>query len=266
MKNNNIPLPSIKHTLSELPRAGLECGKLFCYLPLLKKAHRGDQHPVLIIPGFGGGDGSTWFLRSWLQQQGFNAISWRLGTNLPKRDMKSLDDALRFRQHMVDHLAEQVDELYTQYGCKISLVGWSLGGLYATDLARDHPQQIRQVITLGTPHGDPRGTASWDILKWFYKGDTPDDQQNIAQWLGEPSTKNQPVPTSIVYSHSDGVVSTSSATHPHPQPHIEHIAVKSSHAGFTVNPKVYWIVANRLAQNEGQETALEPSSLPCFIR
>jgi pimeloyl-ACP methyl ester carboxylesterase len=265
MQIKNVPVPKLRHTLSDFPRAGLEIQSLLLAMPLLQNAAHGDNHAVLVIPGLGGGVGSTSLLRRWLSRHHFNSQHWSVGRNLPEHRMGNLDEALRFRQEMVHILSQRVQELHHLHGRKISLVGWSLGGLYAMDVARQHPELIRQVITLGTPHGDPRGTAVWGMFEKLNHDKQIPQESNIKAWLGNNLGAPCPVPTTVIYSPCDGFVSTATAKLPS-STGAAHLTVRSSHAGLTINPRVYWLIANRLAQPETQEKALHKAGIPWLVK
>src|SRR5260370_25815133 len=128
-------------------RAIHELGAFIGALPLLSLAPRGDGHPVLVLPGLVASDTSTRPLRSFLKNRGYAVSGWRLGRNLGLRD--------GVQRAMVD----LVHELSDTHGRKISLDGWSLGGVYARQLAKMLPDRVRPVITLGHPlPGRPNAT------------------------------------------------------------------------------------------------------------
>jgi len=263
----SIPTPpKLRHSLSELPRAAIEGQALLLSLPLLRSAAKGDKHPVLIVPGFGGSDGSTLLLRKWLAHQNFASKTWDCGRNMATYRLRSIADALNFRQEMLAKLHRRVEQLYAEYDRKISLIGWSLGGLYVDQLAQECPERIRQVITLGAPHGDPRGTAAWSLMQRVYRGklSDPDLECGIAAWRSSDEPKPRAVPTTVIYSPTDGLVAPKEARLPI-SAGAAHIAINASHCGLTINPRVYWLIANRLAQAEGQESDFCMSAKPCWL-
>src|SRR5258707_3115499 len=133
-------------------RAFHEFGAFLGGLPMLSLAPKGDGHPVLVLPGLVASDTSTRPLRSFLKGRGYAVSGWRQGRNLGLRDGV---------QHAMQDL---VQELSDRHGGKISLVGWSLGGLYARQLAKLMPDQVRSLITLGSPFaGDPKSTTAWRV-------------------------------------------------------------------------------------------------------
>jgi pimeloyl-ACP methyl ester carboxylesterase len=125
-------------------RAIHELGAFLGALPLLSLAPKGDGHPVLVLPGLVASDASTRPLRSFLKNRGYAVSGWRQGRNLGLRD--------GVQHAMVD----LVRELSDTHGRKVSLVGWSLGGLYARQLAKMMPDCVRSVITLGSPFAGSR--------------------------------------------------------------------------------------------------------------
>ena len=135
-------------------RAFHELGAFLGALPLLSLAPKGDGHPVLVLPGLVASDTSTRPLRSFLKNRGYAVSGWRQGRNLGLRD--------GVQHAMVD----LVHELSDASGRKISLVGWSLGGLYARQLAKMMPDRVRSVITLGSPFaGHPKATNAWRVYE-----------------------------------------------------------------------------------------------------
>src|SRR5436305_6280013 len=120
-------------------RAIHEFGAFLGALPLLSLAPSGDGHPVLVLPGLIASDTSTRPLRSFLKGRGYAVSGWRQGRNLG------------LREGVQDAMQDLVHELSDTHGRKISLVGWSLGGVYARQLAKLMPDRVRSVITLGSP-------------------------------------------------------------------------------------------------------------------
>lgn len=216
-------------------RAIHEFGAFLGALPLLSFAPRGDGHPVLVLPGLVASDVSTRPLRSFLKGRGYAVSGWRQGRNLGLRD--------GVQESMID----LVHELNDTHGRKISLVGWSLGGLYARQLAKMMPDRVRAVITLGSPFASgPKATNAWRVYE-MASGKRADDAD---QQFGGPMAGTPPVPTTAIYSRTDGIcawqgcMETLSAQ-------SENIEVESSHCGMGHHPAVVYAVAERLAQREG---------------
>jgi pimeloyl-ACP methyl ester carboxylesterase len=200
-------------------------------------ARRGDGHPVLVLPGFLVSDFSTEMLRRYLSLLGYQAHGWALGFNL--------GGVYRMRRV----LPQRVHELHRQTGRTVSLVGWSLGGVYARDLALAVPGAVRSVITLGSPfneHARANNAGRWydRISGESIDAAHPDDRAALAGDL--------PVPTTSIYSRADGVVSWRASVL-RENGRAENIEVLgASHLGLGVNPAVLWAIADRLAQPEGR--------------
>ena len=260
--------PGINKLAMELPKAARETFRLldWRWRNQLKKAPPGDGHVVVTIPGFGGGDGCMALMRNYLNKIGYRAEPWGLGTNLIRGKIKTLDEVLAYCQAVEYNLAERLERLCDESGEKVSLVGWSLGGNYANSIAQTHPDLVRQIITLGSPVGDPRGTSVWNIMKKAMRGDVPDYLQNVDAWLERRDQQGErQVRTSIIYSEHDGAVSSGTAMI---DDHhlVENIHVPSSHIGFTHNPAVYWVIADRLSQSPANWQDFCHRELPAFHR
>lgn len=171
-------------------RAIHELGAFIGALPLLSLAPRGDGHPVLVLPGLVASDTSTRPLRSFLKNRGYAVSGWRQGRNLGLRD--------GVQRAMVDLVRELTDA----EGRKISLVGWSLGGVYARQLAKMMPDRVRSVITLGSPFaGHPKATNAWRVYE-MASGRRADEEDS--RFGGSLST-TPPVPTTAIFSRTDGI-------------------------------------------------------------
>lgn len=223
---------------TEPARALADAGAFAASLPLLWWAPRGEPHPVLVLPGLLASDVSTVALRGWLRGLGYPVVGWELGRNLgPTREV-------------VDGLPLLVERLAAKHGTPVSIVGWSLGGIFARTLALRCPHQIRQVVTLGSPFAGTRRRAD----------DSPGSRayQRYAHLHAadriHPSTEAVrgplPVPSTSVYSRWDGVVDWRACLQP-VGPTSENVAVHGSHLGLGHNPAVLWAVADRLAQPAG---------------
>lgn len=176
--------------------------------PLLAAAPRGDGHPVLVLPGLGGTDLSTRPLRWFLGRAGYRAYGWGLGRNagLDRRTATALDATLA--------------GLVADHERSVSVIGWSLGGVYAAGLARRASHSIRSVITLGSP-------------------------------LGGRVRVPAGVPITSVYSRTDAIVPWRASTVAS-RDGAENVEVRGSHLGLGHNPAVLIVVADRLSQPEGR--------------
>ena len=217
-------------------RAIHELGAFLGALPLLSLAPKGDGHPVLVLPGLVASDTSTRPLRSFLKNRGYAVSGWRQGRNLGLRD--------GVQHAMVD----LVRELSDHHQRKISLVGWSLGGLYARQLAKMMPDRVRSVITLGSPFaGHPKATNAWRVYE-MASGRRADEEDAR---FGGALSGTPPVPTTAIFSRTDGICAWQSCMEK-PSARSENIEVESSHCGMGHHPAVVYAVAERLAQPEGK--------------
>lgn len=217
-------------------RALHEFGAFLGALPLLSLAPRGDGHPVLVLPGLVTSDTSTRALRAFLKSRGYAVSGWGLGRNLGLRE--------GVQQAMVD----LVLELNDTHGRKVSLVGWSLGGIYARQLAKLAPDCVRTVITLGSPFaGSPKSTNAWRVYEMASGRSAEDEDHSFGGSLSEAP----PVPTTAIFSRTDGICAWQGCMEK-PSAASESIEVDSSHCGMGHNPAVVYAVAERLAQKEGE--------------
>jgi pimeloyl-ACP methyl ester carboxylesterase len=214
-------------------RALSEFGAFWLMRPWLSVTARGDGHPVLVLPGLLADDTSTRALRGFLNSHGYKAHGWKQGRN------RGLQGTLE-----ADMLA-RIEELFARHGGrKVSLVGWSLGGLYARQLAKLAPDKVRCMISLGSPFaGFPRSTNAWRVYEWA-NGSTADDQMPAG--LAEVP----PVPTTSIFSRTDGICAWQGCLNPD-GPASENIEVDGSHCGLGHHPAVVYAIADRLAQPEG---------------
>jgi pimeloyl-ACP methyl ester carboxylesterase len=229
-----LPPPSTTLMLLE-GRAVPEFGAFWLLLcPWLSVTPRGDVHPVLVLPGLLADDSSTRPLRSFLNSHGYRAHGWKQGRNLGLRG--SLEREMMAR---IDDLFERYDRR------KISLVGWSLGGLYARQLAKLAPDKVRCMISLGSPFaGSPKSTNAWRAYE-MVSGSKVDDQELLDMLVEAP-----PVPTSSIFSRSDGICAWQTCLNLD-SPASENIEVYGSHCGLGHHPAAVYAIADRLAQPEG---------------
>ena len=197
----------------------------------------GDGHPVVVFPGLGGAPFTTSHLRNFLDGCGFTAHCWGRGVNTgPSGDF----------DEWLHGLEIDVRRWCAESGRKVSLVGWSLGGIYARELAKRCPECVRQVITLGTPFASMRGATHAETVYKLLNGDvsqlTPELEARLRQC--------PPVPTTSIYSKSDGVVCWQGCIERR-SPLAESVEVTASHLGMVTHPEVLRVVADRLAQPEG---------------
>lgn len=232
-------------------RALFELGSVIPILPMLTwRAPKGDGHPVMVLPGFMTGDFSTKVLRRYLRDLGYTSLPWTLGRNLG------------YTEHLDDQLNDRIKQIYRDSGKKITLIGWSLGGVYAREMARRHPEKIRQVITLGSPiHGATRYTNAQTLYRMM-TGQTADDiDPKMLEKMSEPP----PVPNTAIYTRTDGIVAWECTREQVEDETTQNIEVIGSHCGLGHNPAVFVILADRLAQPENQWRPMDRSTLNGFF-
>jgi pimeloyl-ACP methyl ester carboxylesterase len=238
-QRRTIAPPAKFLAVTELPRALLELGSLPFSIPVISQAQRGDGHPVLVLPGFVTTDISTRPLRRFLDRMGYDTRGWELGRNLGPKAIGREGERLIAR----------LEEVHAETGRKVSLVGWSLGGVMARQLSRWRPDMVRQILTLGSPIvGDPRSTNAWRAYEQL-TGQRIRDRHT--QDMLRESQLPPPVPSTAIYSKKDGIVAWQNCLEP-ADAATDNIEVHGSHCGLGVNPVVLYAVADRLAQKEGQ--------------
>lgn len=215
-------------------RAPLEAWLGLMAWPWLRRSPRGDGHAVLVLPGLGGSDLSTLLLRRFLKAQGWQPHGWELGRNLGPR------------QGLFPSLAQRLSDLQTVSQRRVSLVGWSLGGVFARELAKQHPAAVRQVVTLGSPLPQHHRATNVRRLYECLAGDRAYPPELTAR-LSDPLPAQ--VPCTSIYSRSDGIVHWRASLLPKSE-RTENIRVSASHSGMGFSPLALRILADRLAQRE----------------
>ncbi len=232
-RKENLPPPNLALLALEF-RAPWEFGALLPAWPALQRAPAGDGHAVMVFPGLSASDASTAPLRRYLGSLGYDAQGWSQGFNFGPR------------AGVLENAKRNLREACAASGRKVTLIGWSLGGVYARELAKEMPEQVRGVITLGTPFaGHPKSTNAWRI----YELTSGRDIEREHQGFDLPAAP--PVPTTSIYSRSDGIVAWQGSIQGQDHAEVENIEVVASHIGIGLNPAAWWAVADRLAQPEG---------------
>lgn len=226
-----MPGPSILRLATEVAAVG-ELGAFTMSAPLVKRwLPRGDR-PVFVMPGFLAGDGSTRPLRRTLDRLGHTTYGWDLGRNLGPTP------------EILDGIVERIDELHQKHG-PIDVVGWSLGGIFARELARVAPHTIRQVITMGSPFqietpADSNASLPYRALRHLH---APHLEMRVPAYVRD----DLPVPTTSIYTRADGVVRWADCLN-HDTEASENVEVYGSHCGLGFNLAALIVVADRLAQ------------------
>ncbi|MCO5793166.1 MAG: alpha/beta hydrolase [Blastomonas sp.] len=234
--------PHLFWTLAE-GRAVVELGAFYAFRGALSMLPRGDGHSVLVLPGFLASDRSTKPMRNLLTSLGYDAHGWDMGRNI------RIDNA---RETQMNDLLHGIHE---QSGRKVSIIGWSLGGVFAREIAKNAPDKVRQVISLGSPISNDRGHTNARKLFDRLNGPEPEPlQQGRFRNLDEAP----PVPTTSILTKTDGIVAWRGSVQK-PGPQTDNIEVIASHCGLGVNPMVMYAIADRLALPEDDWKPFERS-------
>jgi esterase/lipase len=253
VRNDHVGAPHVLSSLLEA-RAFVEMALLPASLPLLMEAPQGDGHPVLLVPGFMAGDATLVALKLFLQSKGYDVHTWGFGRNLG------------FRSKHANALPQKIRHLHHMTGRKVSLVGWSLGGVFSIYSAQSTKECVRSITTLGSPVSvGASGVNTPNLMKALYR--------LVSHRLGASAHMMQPkakamrerhrlaIPTSCLYSLTDGVVPPQEATIDGDPTMHENVRIPGSHIGLGFNGIVMAVVADRLAQPENEWKPFTPSGL-----
>lgn len=239
--------PSWRNTALEVGSV-VEMGAHVVSTRWLNRLPKGDGHPVIVYPGFMASDLSTAPLRRVLRKLGYQVHAWNRGRNIgPTSAVRA-------------GIVNQVLEVNRRSGRRASLIGWSLGGLYAHRLAVLHPDVVRQVITLASPvrmmrTDQSRATPLFEALESFHDPNVDRDRH-----FARPD-----VPSTSLYTKTDGIVNWESCLLDD-EPHAENIEVLATHIGIGHNPAVLAVIADRLAQKGEWQPYVPTSSTSRFVR
>ncbi len=186
----------------------------------------------MLLPGFGAHPKRMKPMFAALEDAGHNVEEWGLGFNFGPTP-----ENFRF-------LMRRVGSLARGYGAPVALVGWSLGGLFAREIACRQPEQVSRVITMGTPFsGDPRANNAWRAYQVItgHAVDQPPVEREL--------TAKPPVPTIALWSPRDGVIHPRSAAGwPHERDRA--VALRCTHLGFASRPEVIAEVLRQLDRED----------------
>jgi pimeloyl-ACP methyl ester carboxylesterase len=225
--------PAWRYALMEM-RAIAELGAFAAAWPLLGHLPTGDGHPVLVIPGFSANDINTWPLRNTLSRLGYKVYGWGLGRNWG------------INKQSKAQLAELLERIHAESGRKLSLIGWSLGGVYVREMARKRPDLVRSVITLGSPiNGHPHANNVVRLSKMINFGRRP--RRNETDLDGfKRRIEPPPVPCTALHTRSDGLVCWHCTLEPETD-RTRNVRIHGSHIGLICNPLALKAVAEALA-------------------
>ena len=237
--------PPARLYLTEPARGLVDLAVLPLAAGWLASAPRGDGHGVLVLPGLLASDMSTALMRRYLRWLGYDVHGWQLGRNIGPTDA------------VLETLPRELADLAGRTGGPVSIIGWSLGGIYARELGRDHAELTRQVITLGSPFAltDPRQSRAdrtYQRRSYLHATGRVPTAEQVARPIGVPST--------AVYSRQDGIVSWQTCIEPETALH-QNVEVRCAHLGFGVDPAALWLIADRLAVPAGQHRPFRPQPL-----
>jgi hypothetical protein len=228
--------------LTEPARGLADLATLTLAAPWLSVAPRGDSHGVLVLPGLLASDASTAVLRRFLRLLGYQVRGWSLGRNVGPTS------------EVLDGLPDVLAALASETGRPVSVIGWSLGGIYARELARQQPKEVRQVVTLGSPFAltDSRQSHADRAYRRranMHANSRVPGRDKLSQPIAVPST--------AVYSRRDGIVSWQVCIEPETELHTN-VEVRCAHLGFGVDPATLWLIADRLSVPVGERREFRP--------
>ena len=232
--NKKIPQPPLFNMLMET-RSLLEWSSIYCLYPFIPKHIKGNGKPVLLIPPYLGDDNSTTFVRKYLKSLGFKTYKWDLGFNMVK-------------SHYIPRLEEKIHDIYQEHKEKVSIVGWSGGGIFAKIMANRHPDQVEQILTIGSPIWGVMDmkTPVYGMLEFFRGKSLKERNERFLAEL-EPIPE---VPVTCIFTKTDGLVPWKHCIEAETsRKDIKNIEVFGSHSGMGANVSVLLVTANMLSAN-----------------
>ena len=229
LPNRPLRAPSSTARLGEL-RAALQPLRLLAKSPLLPR-RAATPRQVILLPGFGTTDTIMYPLRGYLSAIGHQTHGWGLG-----RHGKDVEASVEQFLPTLERVAAASDK-------PPILIGWSLGGIVAREVARAHQDLVAKVITFGSPLGGPRHTSA---ARAYDK----DELRSIEALIDERSTDALTMPITSIYSRRDGIVDWLSCVDQQ-TPHAENIEVTSTHIGYGLDPDVWRVIAQQIDSAPG---------------
>lgn len=238
----NISPPPARLLLGEV-RGAFEPARLLLRAPMLTRLPRGNGAPVMTLPGYGANEASMFVLQGFLQLLGYRTWGWGIGRNA--------GDVGR----ILPRVLERVDAIADAAGEPLHLVGWSLGGYIAREAARERPDRVRSVVTLGSPVvGGPKYTTVAD--RYRRAGIDLDEVERLVDARYDRPLR---VPVTAIFSRGDGVVAWQACIDRR-SCGVEHVEVRTTHVGLGFCPEVYRVVAERLARHSTPREPAAPST------
>ena len=251
LTNKKIPSPPLFNMLME-SRSLIEWSSIYCLYPFIPKRIKGKGRPVLLIPPYLGDDFSTSFVRKYLKSLGFATYKWELGFNMVK-------------SHYIPRLEEKLADIYEKHQEKVSIVGWSGGGIFAKIMANRHPDQVEQILTIGSPIWGVMDmkTPVYGLLEFFRGKSLKERNERFLAEL-EPIPK---VPVTCIYTKTDGLVPWKHCMEAQTfRKDIKNIEVFGSHSGMGANVSVLLVTANMLSANiQGKKIRDVGSNIERFL-
>jgi hypothetical protein len=232
--NQQIPKPPLFNMVLE-SRSLIEWASIYAIYPFIPKRIQGEGKPVLLIPPYLGDDYSTSFVRRYLKSVGFKTYKWEMGFNMVK-------------SHYIPRLEEKLDDIYQKHGEKVSIVGWSGGGIFAKIMANRHPNQVEQILTIASPIWGVMDmkTPVYGILEFFRGSSLKERNKRFLAEL-EPIPE---VPVTCLYTKTDGLVPWKHCIEAESyRSNIKNIEVFGSHSGLGANASVLMVTAKALRAN-----------------
>ena len=232
--NKKIPQPPLFNMIMET-RSLIEWTSIYCLYPFIPKHIKGKGKPVLLIPPYLGDDNSTSFVRKYLKSLGFKTYKWDLGFNMVK-------------SHYIPRLEEKLHDIYQEHNEKVSIVGWSGGGIFAKIMANRHPDQVEQILTIGSPIWGVMDmkTPVYGLLEFFRGKSLKERNERFLAEL-EPIPN---VPVTCIYTKTDGLIPWKHCMEAETsRKDIKNIEVFGSHTGMGANVSVLLVTANMLSAN-----------------
>ncbi len=232
--NANIPAPPLFNVILET-RAIAEWTSMFWLYPFIPKHKSNREKPVLLMPPYLGNDNSTSVVRKYLKSLGFKTYKWELGVNM-------------INSKSIPKLIEKLDEIFDKHQEKVSLVGWSGGGIFAKIIANRYPDKVEQLITIGSPVWGVKNmkTPIIKTLEFVRGAKLRERNEKFIKELEEIPN----VPITCVYTKTDGLIPWKNCMEAETyRDDIKNVEVFGSHCGLGANATVLLTVANALNAN-----------------